>query len=99
MLANLRYYHHMALGQSSACAGGEQQRMAATQSSTRLCMEGTIIIRSRACVGTGLHCTDLVSAHCQALVTGDLDFFCTNRSSALSLQPSRAQVIFIAHAP
>ena len=28
---------------------------------------GTIIIHALARVGTGLHCTDLVSAHCPAL--------------------------------
>ena len=34
--------------------------------------ERAIIIHSHARVGTGLHCTDLVSAHCPALRTGNL---------------------------
>jgi len=31
------------------------------------CLRWTIIIHAHARVGTGLHCTDLVSAHCPAL--------------------------------
>ena len=38
----------------------------------KACIQGAIIIRSLARVGTGLHCADLVSAHCPELTTGGL---------------------------
>jgi len=53
---------------------------------THWCLDtvrGTIIIHALAYVGTGLHCTNLGSAHCPALADWKYAFDCTDRSKAL----------------
>ena len=64
--------------------------MATTHSDIRLWREvmGTIILHEHTHVGTILHCTVLVTAHCPPLKTGNS--ICMNRSISSSLQHARA---------